>query len=206
MNKMKIDNPFFEAMGRLGDIIIVNLLFLVCSLPVITAGASMTAMYEVFQKMEEGTEGAVAGTFLRCFRKKCRPCIPVWLCMLGSGAVLVFNMLFLGHVGMNGIWRLVGIGTGCLIFLWELVGAWIFPVMAAEDMACAECLKKAARRAVLHFPLTLIMVVFNNILIICLAVDIFYVMAAAPMYLVFGVGLTAYVNTKVIKKYTGGLH
>lgn len=44
MKKLNIDNPFFEAMGRFGDVIIVNLLFLLCSLPVVTLGASSSAM------------------------------------------------------------------------------------------------------------------------------------------------------------------
>ncbi len=48
-----IDNPFFAFMGTLADIVIVNILFLICSVPVITAGASISAMYETMRRMRE---------------------------------------------------------------------------------------------------------------------------------------------------------
>ena len=39
------DNPIWRFMGRLGDMIVLNLLWLVCSIPVVTIGASTTALY-----------------------------------------------------------------------------------------------------------------------------------------------------------------
>ena len=47
MKKLSIDHPFFEFMGGLGDWMILNVLFVVTSLPVVTIGASLTAMYRV---------------------------------------------------------------------------------------------------------------------------------------------------------------
>lgn len=198
MPKLNIDNPFFEAMGRFGDIIIVNLLFVLCSLPVITLGAALTAMYGTFRKMEEGTEGSVSKTFLRIFTGNIRRCTPVWLWLLLSGALLVFDVIFLGYAGMTGIWKIVGAGTGCLILLWEMVFAW-FPVVLSEgEKSGKESLKEAALRAVLHLPATLMMAILNNILLICLILDVYYVMAAAPLYLVFGFALTGFVNMKIV--------
>ena len=92
MKKLNIDNPFFEMMGKLGDLIIINLLFLFCSLLVVTIGAAIAAMYGVFQRMEEEREGNVARTYLRCFREKLKFCTPVWLGMLLVGTVLVFDV------------------------------------------------------------------------------------------------------------------
>ena len=106
MQKLRIDNPFFEAMGRFGDIIIVNLLFLLCSLPVVTMGAALVRhVAGRFHEMEEGTEGSVPKTFFRYFVRGIRPCTPVWLVMLLSGALLAFDVLFLGYAGMQGIWK-----------------------------------------------------------------------------------------------------
>lgn len=51
MKKLSIDNPFFEFMGKVGDVMIVNILFLICSVPIITMGASVFAMYETFRQM-----------------------------------------------------------------------------------------------------------------------------------------------------------
>jgi 4-hydroxy-3-methylbut-2-enyl diphosphate reductase IspH len=40
MKKTNIDSPFYRTMGRIGDLVLANVLWLVCSLPIITAGAS----------------------------------------------------------------------------------------------------------------------------------------------------------------------
>ena len=53
-NGFDIDNPFFAFMGTLADIVVINILFLICSVPVITMGASMSAMYDTMRKMREG--------------------------------------------------------------------------------------------------------------------------------------------------------
>ena len=200
MKKLNIDNPFFEAMGRFGDVIIVNLLFLLCSLPVVTLGASSAAMYGTFREMEEGTEGSVPRTFFRYFTGSFRRSVLVWLFLLFSGALLVFDVIFLGYVGMNGIWKAVGVGTGCLILLRELVFAWLPAVLSEGEKSGMESLKEAARRAVLHLPATLVMAALNNVLLICLILDVYYVMAVLPLYVVFGFGGTAFLNTKVIRK------
>ena len=199
MKKLNIDNPFFEMMVKLGDLIIINLLFLFCYLLVVTIGAAIAAMYGVFQRMEEEREGNVARTYLRCFREKLKFCTPVWLGMLLVGTVLVFDVIFLGHVGMRGIWKIVGAGTGCLIFLWELVFAWIFPLMGKEELLGAKAVKTAFKMGILRLPATLVMVVLNNILIICLMMDVYYVMLMAPFYLAVGFGMVAYVNHRLIR-------
>lgn len=199
MQKLNIDNPFFEAMGRLGDIIIINLLFILCALPAVTMGAALAAMYGTFREMEEGTEGSVPKTFFRYFRDGFGRCTPVWIFMLLSGGLLVFDVIFLGYAGMRGIWKAVGAGTGCLIFLWEMVSAWLPIVLSEGEKSGMESLKEAALRAVLHLPATLMMALLNNILLISLIADVYYVMAAAPLYAVFGFGLTAFLNVKIAK-------
>ncbi len=198
---MKIDNPFFEAMGRLGDIILVNLLLLLCSLPIVTVGASVSAMYGVFLQMMEGTEGRISITFFRYFRKGLKKNTMVWSTMLVIGILLIFNMFFLGHVGMEGIWRIVGIVTGCLILIWKILFAWVFAFLADWEERIRDGVTATMRMAVLHLPATLVMVVLNNILLICLWMGVFYLAAVIPIYLVAGFGLTGYVNTWFFKKY-----
>lgn len=203
MKRLNIDNPFFEAMGRLGDIII-NLLFVLCSLPAVTMGAALAAMYRTFHEMEEGTEGSVGKTFFRHFAGGIGRCTPVWMFMLLTGGLLVFDVIFLGYAGMNGVWKAVGAGTGCLILLWEMVSAWLPVVLSEGEKSGMDSLKEAALRAVLHLPATLVMALLNNLLLICLILDVYYVMAAAPLYVVFGFGLTAFLNTKIVRRRTAG--
>ena len=60
MKKLNVENPFFEFMGSIGDVMLVNLLFLVFSIPVVTIGASYAAMYETQQSWYSKEEGVEA--------------------------------------------------------------------------------------------------------------------------------------------------
>ena len=52
MNIFNSDGWFSRFFGTLGDIIIVNILFILCSIPIVTMGASMSAMYFTLLKKQ----------------------------------------------------------------------------------------------------------------------------------------------------------
>ena len=59
------DNPVWRFIGKLGDLILLNILWIVCSIPIVTAGAATTAVYYVTLKLvrdeNDGTIKIVAG-------------------------------------------------------------------------------------------------------------------------------------------------
>ena len=52
-----MNNPVWRFMGKIADMFLLTLAWFVCSVPIITIGASTTALYYVSLKMEEGKEG-----------------------------------------------------------------------------------------------------------------------------------------------------
>lgn len=59
MKKLTTDNPFFEFMGNVGDWILLNLLFVLTSIPVITVGMSLTALYRIVLRRMRGENNYV---------------------------------------------------------------------------------------------------------------------------------------------------
>ena len=47
MKFFNYDSPIMQFLTRLTDLFILNFLFLICSIPIITIGASATALYSV---------------------------------------------------------------------------------------------------------------------------------------------------------------
>ena len=64
-----MDNPFFQFIGKLVDLVWLNILTLVCCLPVFTAGAALSAMYSVLIKMALKEEGVITKPFFRAFKE-----------------------------------------------------------------------------------------------------------------------------------------
>lgn len=199
MKKMNIDNPFFNFMGRLADIVLLNLLFLLCSLPVVTAGASLAALYQACDDMAEGEFVSAFRNFFGAFRRNLKNSIRIWLIFLFTGALLIFDFIFLGGAGGKE-WRLVGAGVGCLLVLWEMLFCYIFPVILKKGGSIQNMVKESMLLAARNFPYTVIMVIINMIPLACFFFGAGALVSATPLYLIFGFGLTAYINTCFLRR------
>ena len=56
-NLFRWDNPLIQLLTALADVILTNLLCLICCLPVVTAGASIAATYKVMLNLSQDTGG-----------------------------------------------------------------------------------------------------------------------------------------------------
>ncbi len=70
MNRFfNMDNKFFVFMGRVADLLLLNFLCILCCIPVVTAGASITALYYVTLKMARDEESYIARSFFHSFKQ-----------------------------------------------------------------------------------------------------------------------------------------
>ena len=120
-----IDNPFFALMGRVADYVILNLLFLLTACPVVTIGTALCAMHEVLPKMAEGTEGPLYRTYMQAFIRNFRRTVPVWLFLLVTGAVLVFDVTVAADV-LGSMQKIILPVVGSLLIFWLLIFSWVF--------------------------------------------------------------------------------
>lgn len=65
----RFDSPIMRVIGRVGDLALLNVLFLLCSLPVVTIGASASALYTVSFQIVRGEDGRIAADFFRAFAR-----------------------------------------------------------------------------------------------------------------------------------------
>ena len=74
-----MDNKFFVFMGRIADLCMLNILCIVCCIPVITAGASLTAVYYVTMKMVRNEESYIFKGFIQAFKENFKKSTIIWL-------------------------------------------------------------------------------------------------------------------------------
>lgn len=63
------DSWIMRILTRIFDLIILNLLFIICSLPVITIGTSLSALYSVTLKMVRNEEGYIVRGFFKAYKE-----------------------------------------------------------------------------------------------------------------------------------------
>ena len=131
----------FTGMEKVGELIQLNVLFVLCGLPIVTLGASATALHYALRRRAEG-KGGVVGDFLRAFRENLRQATILWLCALALGAGLGLNFwLISGWTGpaLLPAAALLGLGTFALL-VWTAV---VFPLLARFDNTTGATAKNA---------------------------------------------------------------
>ena len=77
-----IDNPIMRFLGKVTDCFILSILWCVCCIPIITAGASTTAFYYTVTKTIRNDRGYVLREFGDSFKSNFKQSTVVWLIML----------------------------------------------------------------------------------------------------------------------------
>ena len=85
MKKTNIDSPFYRTMGKIGDLLFANLLWLVCCLPIVTAGASTLGLFTVVNKMAAKEDYTVRTDFFKAFKRDFKQSTALWLVILLAG-------------------------------------------------------------------------------------------------------------------------
>ena len=87
-----MNNKFFSFMSKVADLCILNIICVVCCIPVITAGASITAMYYVTLKMVRNEEAYIVRSFFKSFKQNFKQATIINLIMLLIGLILYVDL------------------------------------------------------------------------------------------------------------------
>lgn len=190
MKNLSTDNPFFDFMGNVGDLIILNILFVITSIPIITAGASLTALYKVALRRQRGESNYVAREYIKAFKEEWKQSIVLWLIFLLTGGLLLFDVFYVRNLGKE-----MAVAIGCVTVVWGFVFSYTFPLQARFQNTIKNTLKNALFLSVIHLPSTILVVGLNSIPVICIAAGTFTTMMAVPIYCFAGFALTAKINS-----------
>ena len=152
------DGPLFSFLNKAADFAILNLLFIVCSIPVVTLGASLSAMQYVCIKMQDKEEGYVWRTFLKAFRDNVKKATVIWLVMLVMLIVIGTDFWFvqmMSGAAAQASRVLVMLGA----FIWIMIFLYVFPLQARFENTVMRTFTNALFLAIANIPRTLLMIV-----------------------------------------------
>jgi uncharacterized membrane protein YesL len=183
------DSPLMNGLSRITDLVLLNLITLAACLPVVTAGASLTAMHYVLLKMVRGEEGYILRGWLKSFKQNFRQATLVWLLFLAAGLMALFDVWIVSYGRGSGALIL-----GVLLLLVILVAyadfLWAFPLLSHFEGTVPGILSAAMAMAFRAFPRTLLMGAAGAL---PLAVWVFFP-SMAPLVVLFGASLPGLVS------------
>ena len=129
MKKTNIESPFYRTMGKIGDLVLANVLWLLCCLPVITAGASTLGLFTVVNKMAAKEDYTVRTDFFKAFRRDFRQSTALWLVVLvgGFAGFRGLNIATAQDTAQNGV---LAASSFLLLILTGSCGSWAFALLA----------------------------------------------------------------------------
>ena len=160
-NLFRWDNPLIHLLTALADVILTNLLCLICCLPVVTAGASIAATYKVMLNLSQDTGGGIWNTFFTAFRENFKQATAVWLITLLVGASLVCDYILVQLYFQGGLHTALLIVVAVLTFLALAILAYLYPLMIRYQNTLREHLHNAMILCIYKFPKTILMVVLH---------------------------------------------
>ena len=109
------DNVIVRALNKICDMVCLNVLWLICCIPVFTIGASTTALYTVMLKMVKNEEGYIFRGFFKAFKENFKQSTIMWLILLALGIVCYIDYRVAGVIA--GTPGLIDSRTHCLWLL-----------------------------------------------------------------------------------------
>ncbi len=191
------DNPVIRFLNKVTDLLVLNILFIVCSIPIFTIGASVSALYSVSLHSVRYGDGYVWKNFFGAFKKNFKQATVAWLIMLVVLAVLLLDIMFWQQIDFESLNSIMLGVSFVLLFLWICLETWLFPLIAKMSDSILIQFKNASKMAIGYFiPYTLVCAGLKSVLLYISYVNL-------PMLMVMfmiGFSTVAYIDSFFIYK------
>jgi uncharacterized membrane protein YesL len=148
------DSVLMRALTRVADVMILNLLFVVTAIPVVTLGAALTALNFTAMRIATGECNSVSGDYFRSFRRNFRQATVIWLVLAGLAGVLGAWYVVVINLAVGGLAAFVLLAIWYwLAFSFAAMVTFVFPYLARFEGSTREVLGNARRLSMRH-PLT----------------------------------------------------
>ena len=187
-------------MSKVADLCILNIICVVCCIPVITAGASITAMYYVTLKMVRNEEAYILRSFFKSFKQNFKQATIINLIMLLIGVVLYVD-LNVSKAMQGGAGQIFQIIFMAFVLIYFILFLYVYPVLARFYNTIKNTIKNALFMAIRHFPYTVVMVIIAVCPLLLLLVKSYQIQSTLfVLFLLMGFALIAYCNSFFLVK------
>lgn len=195
-----IDSPIMSGLNKLADLIWLNILTFICCIPIVTVGASITALNYVALKMVRDEEGYVTKEYFKSFKQNFKQATIIWLIMLLVTAVIIGDLfIFIFTDIAFPSWVRVALVAISVLAVFATMH--VFPILARFENTVANTFKNSFYMGILHLPKTILMMIIWAIP----ALISLYLFQAFPLVIGLGISgpvfLSAMLYNKTFKKF-----
>ena len=192
------DNPVAHALARFLDLIMLNIIFVICSLPIITIGASATAMYTVMLKMVKNEEGYIVKGFFIAFKENFKMSTIAWLIILPINLLIYWNIYLSNYLPVFSNAFMIFFFILGMVSMFGCV--YVFPLIARYENPLKVTFKNAFLLAVARLPFTILLVIIHVVPVFITILDGQTLIIGILVWLGIGFSLVAWLNSIVLRR------
>lgn len=142
MKIFDLDSPLMNVLNKMADLMWLNILTLICCIPIITAGAAFTSMHYVALKIVRNEESYITRSFFKSFKTNFRQATLIWLMILLIAAVLGGDYYIITKSGIqfSSVLVVLIMAAAVLVICTTL---YVFPVLAKFDNTIMGTIRNA---------------------------------------------------------------
>lgn len=196
MKFLDIDGPLMQFLGKMADLMWLNILTMVCCIPIITAGASLTALNYMALKIVRGEECYITKGFFKSFKDNFRQSTIIWCFFLLVAAVIGtdYRIMMNTDLGESKVMKVLIIAAAALVLFTFM---FVFPVQAKFVNSVRRTIWNAFVFSVFQFPRTVLMVVLYVIPFVIW----YFFPYIFPVIFVFCLSLPAFLSAKLYNNF-----
>ena len=185
------DNPVFALLGRLTDMVIVSVLWLLLCLPVITAGASSSGLYYAVTKSLRHRRGYISREFFRGFKSCFKQSTLIWL-IYAAAALLTLVDIRIMQLSRGNTAVFMRFLFGVLMLCLTIWLTWALAYAARFSLTLPGVMKNAALMAIRHLP--------SSLLILAVAVSAVLILYMIPFLLIIIPAVKALLDSLILER------
>ena len=197
MNLFDLDSPFMHTLNKMFDLVILNIIAVVCSLPVVTIGAATTALYTAIDASQK-EEGNLLRVYFSSFRANFKQATLLWLILMVLGTVTGYSLLVSLVSEKVDFGMLIAAAVG--FCLWMMFTAWTFPLQAKFENKVLRTLRNAVVLSVGYLLRSIVMALLIMLPWLMLAFAPGLFLQIMPVWMLAWFSLAAWINWKLLKK------
>lgn len=175
MNFFSPEHPVTRFLSRFFDLIVLNILFIIFCLPIITIGASITSMYSITLKMIKNEECYMVKGFISSFKQNFKQATLIWIPCLLIFAFLIGDLYIVNNI-LPATYHILQYPILCLIIMLLCGYLYLFPLLSFFDAPIKQQVKNAFLLSLGHLPTTIV--------VLCLHIFVLIVIYYIPSLLV----------------------
>lgn len=159
-NIFHFDSPFMQKLLVVGNLAALNIVWLICCLPIFTIGAATTAMHSVIYKYILGTDDAVLQPFFNAFKQNFKQATALWLPVLVLIILLGIDAFFL-YTSAIGLEPLLWIPFAVVFVAFLMLMTYAFPLIARYENDLRSTVKNCFMLFVLELKKSIFVLILN---------------------------------------------